>query len=803
MWYHLYMFRISTDENGNSILEISARRLAEFSCRSGDITSGGSFKDPLLLMREGSRVHRKIQNSYGSSYKSELSLSFLFDSYGLDLLVKGRADGVSFINSSDGEELPSFVDEIKGVYADVEAMDEPLYIHLAQAYIYAFILCRDYCLSSIGVQMTYVSLDDGNVKKFYETKAFSELEEFIEKVLSGIRPFCSFTFEWLKKRDLSIKPLEFPYEYRSGQRELVSDVYRTILRSKNLFIEAPTGTGKTLSVIFPSVKAVGEKLIKRIYYLTSKNITRTAAFNAISILGENGMRMKVIEITAKEKLCPNPGHECDGSDCIFAGGFYDKVRDVMIDVLNGYDIITSDILNAVALKNNICPYYLSLELSDWCDMVICDINYYFDPKAYLKRFFADGQTADSVLLIDEAHNLVDRGREMYSASIRKSSVLIVRKIIKPLDKRLYRALSRLNERLLELRKNLTGQYEYLPDRDALVTSLLSVRGAFDRFLLKNDNIPEKNTVMDFYFSVRSFLDTSELFDENYICYKNPEGKSDITVKLFCINPSKRFENRISYARSSVFFSATFLPIGYYKNLISPDNEPYCVYAKSVFDKKQSLILVADDVTSRYKERTDDMYSRYAKYIDAMVKSRTGNYIAFFPSYLFLEKTKEKLYLLREDRYDIIEQKRVFTEEEKLDFLKRFETVNDKSLLALTCLGGIFSEGIDLPGDRLIGAAVVGTGLPQVCSERDIIMNYFNGENGSGFLYSYLYPGMAKVCQAAGRVIRTADDRGVILLLDKRFNERQYLLSFPREWEDRRNTDLYHVTEELKNFWEKS
>lgn len=795
------MFKFSTDKNGNSILQTSARRLAEFICRDGDITSGGSFKDPLLLMREGSKAHRKIQNSYGPSYKSEFPLSFLFESYGLDLLVSGRADGVKFHKSNDGER-PVFVDEIKGVYADVEAMEEPLHVHLAQAYIYAFILCRDYCLSSIGVQMTYVSLDDGNVKRFYETLDFSVLEDFISNVISKISPFCSFAYSWMKERDLSIKPLEFPFAYRTGQRDLVSDVYRTILRSKKLFIEAPTGTGKTLSVIFPSVKAVGEKLINRIYYLTSKNITRQAAFNALSILGDRGMRMKVIEITAKEKLCLNPGI-CDGSVCEFARGFYDKVRDVMIDVLNEYDFITSDILEAVAGKYNICPYYLSLELSDWCDMVICDINYYFDPKAYLKRFFADGQTEDSVLLIDEAHNLVDRGREMYSASIKKSSVLTVRKIIKPLDKRLFKALSHLNEKLLGLRKNLKGQYEFLTDRDALVSSLLSVRGAFDRFLLKNDNIPESNTVMDFYFSVRSFLDTSELFDENYLCYMEPDGKNDIEVKLFCINPSKRLGNRISYARSAVFFSATFLPIGYYRNLISPDDEPYCVYAKSVFDAGQRLILVADDVTSRYKDRTDDMYSRFAGYIDAMAQSKTGNYIAFFPSYLFLEKTKEKLLPLAGDRYEIIEQKRVFSEEEKMDFLKKFETGKDRSLLALTCLGGIFSEGIDLPGDRLIGAAVVGTGLPQVCSEREIVMKYFDGRNGSGFLYSYLYPGMAKVCQAAGRVIRTADDRGVILLLDRRFNDTQYRSSFPREWKDRKNTDLAHVAEELKNFWEKS
>lgn len=776
------------------VIRISVRNLVEFILRSGDLdTRKGAFADR-EAMAKGSRIHRKIQRQMGASYQAEVSMSHTTEFDEFVILVEGRADGV--LQTEEGV----VIDEIKGVHRDLRFLEEPLEVHLAQAKCYAFFWSQDKDLEKIQVQMTYCHLDTEEIRRFERTYTSEELEKWYEWLIAQYYQWALWEYQWKKTRNASMEGLEFPFPYREGQRDVVSGVYRTILRKMQLFIQAPTGVGKTMSTIFPAVRSMGEGLTEKIFYLTAKTITRTVAWEAFQILKNQGLSCKVLIITAKEKMCVCEEVECNPVYCPRAKGHFDRVNDAVFHLLTERDSYDRDTLMEYSEKYQVCPYEMCLDVATWVDAVICDYNYVFDPDVYLRRFFSEGNKGNYVFLIDEAHNLVERGREMYSAVLYKEDFLKMKKLVKPYRKKLERSLERCNRQLLELKRECET-YQVVESLGGLAVSLMNVIGEMESYLEELEDGELRKEILDFYFQVRSFLYIYDLLDENYVMYTQHDEDGRFRVKLYCVNPAKNLQNCLDKGVSTIFFSATLLPVGYYKKLLSGRTEDYAVYAKTPFLPEQKKVILARDVSSRYTRRGPEEYGRIAEYIHQVAETRQGNYMIFFPSY----KMMEDIYAIYEEKYGCLKRKILLQnpsmqEKDREEFLKEFEEETEGSLLGFCVMGGIFAEGIDLTGEKLVGAVIVGTGLPQISYEREILKTYYDKKQENGFDYAYRFPGMNKVLQSAGRVIRTQEDRGVILLLDERFCTAEYRCLFPREWEDYEICNRGNVKGILEKFW---
>lgn len=773
------------------VIQISVRTLVEFILCEGDIDNRRQTAPDKETMQLGSRIHRKIQRQMGSNYNAEVSLKMEVPCDGFVLQVEGRADGIFC------EEESVYIDEIKGVMRSLERIEQPVGVHLAQAKCYAYIYGKQHDLETMGVQMTYCQMETEEIKRFQEIFTVEELETWFLDVVKQYEKWAKFELEWKKERNQSIKTVEFPYEYREGQKELVTSVYRTILRKKKLFIQAPTGVGKTMATVFPTVKAIGEELGDKIFYLTAKTITRTVAEQAFQILKEKGLKMKAITLTAKEKICFCEQTECNPEYCPYAKGHYDRVNDAVYDMIVTTNDMSRENIEAYAKKHNVCPFEMSLDVSLWVDAVICDYNYVFDPNAHLRRFFSEGKKGDYFFLIDEAHNLVERGREMYSATLIKEDFLSIKRKTKVFYPKLARQLDACNKIFLEYKRECET-YQLRDNISGFVLKLMNVFTEMQRILEEDPH--QDDEFMDFYFAVRSFLSVYDELDKNYVIYTEMQEDGNFKIKLFCVNPATNLERFISQGNSTIFFSATLLPINYYKKLLSVDTDDYAVYAKSPFDISKRLLLIGNDVSTKYTMRGQEMYQKYADYIYRIVRAKSGNYLAFFPSYRFMEDVLACFEKYIADDIVIAVQDQSMNEQKREEFLAQFASEREGSLVGFCVLGGIFSEGIDLTADSLIGAMIVGTGLPQVCNEREILRKYFEEDEQKGFDYAYLFPGMNKVLQAAGRVIRTEDDRGIISLLDERFLGRKYRETFPREWSDVAMCNLSQIEGMIKKFW---
>lgn len=777
-----------------TIIRISVRSLVEFILREGDIdnrVSGSMEKDAMLL---GGKIHRKIQSRMGTNYTAEVPLKIQMPCDGFVLQIEGRADGVL---KDDGKVL---IDEIKGILRSLEHLEAPVPVHLAQAKCYAYIYAVQNSLKCIDVQMTYCQMETEEIRRFCQEFEFQELQTWFQDLVTQYEKWAKFEIEWRNVRNDSIRQIEFPFPYREGQRDLVVSVYRTILRKKKLFIQAPTGVGKTMATVFPAVRAVGEGLGEKIFYLTAKTIMRTVAEQAFSLLKEKGLLYKTITLTAKEKICFCEEAECNPDACPYAKGHFDRVNDAVFDLITHSGDWSREVLEEQAKKHMVCPFEMSLDVSNWADAVICDYNYAFDPQAHLKRFFSESGKGEYLFLIDEAHNLVERGREMYSASLYKEDLLEVRKLVKAEDPKLAKGLSECNQQFLELKRECE-HYQILKSVSHIALKLMNVLSKLEDYLEECKDAEKKKRVLDFYFAVRSFLNVHDIMDENYVIFSEMMEDGRFQIKLFCVNPAVNLQNYLEQGNSTIFFSATLLPVHYYKKLLSVEKDDYAVYAHSSFPQENKFLFIGTDVSTRYTRRGESTYQRFARYIAVMAEQKKGNYMAFFPSYRFLEEVHTCFLECVDHEVDSICQVSYMDEEQREEFLEEFEQEREKSLVAFCVMGGIFSEGIDLTDDKLIGAVIAGTGLPQVCTEREILKQYFNAADMDGFDYAYLYPGMNKVLQSAGRVIRTESDRGVILLLDDRFREMRYREVFPREWQQYQLGSVKNLEQEIRTFWE--
>lgn len=802
---------MDTTEVSNNIcrpsIHISVRELVEFIMRSGDIDNRQkSSADPLSAMLEGARLHRMIQSRMGPDYHAEFYLRYLYSQPCYDIEIDGRADGVIIPSESGSDEYKTVViDEIKSTFKEPEKLGKPNDVHLAQAKVYAYIFLTQNKLPDIGVRMTYINVDTKEVKYFHETYTAAEITAWFTGLMEKYVRWSDFEFSWKEERNNSIRETEFPFDYRDGQKELAANVYRTIYHKKRLFIEAPTGVGKTISTVFPSVKSMGEGLSDKIFYLTAKTITRTVALDCFDTLRSVGLKMKTVVITAKEKICPYDECECNPDACERARGHYDRINDAMYDLLMSEDSFSREKVEEYALKHKVCPFEMCLDMSLFSDAIICDYNYVFDPNAYLRRYFAEGVGGDYIFLIDEAHNLVDRAMEMYSAVLIKEQFLDAAGLIKEHDKKLTRALNNTNKQLLALKRECE-EFMVPESISAVIVSLNRLLTLFEGFL---EDAPEhfdgKERVLDLYFNVRHFLNMYEnMGEDDYVAYCEHLNDGRFMLKLLCIDPSRPLKRCLDKGRASVFFSATLLPVQYYQNLLCGSTDDYTVYAKSVFDNKKRALFIASDVSSKYTRRGANEYYNIAKYIVEITRPKTGNYMVFFPSHAFLNEVYETFMeaFYDEDSMDVLMQKNSMSEEEREEFLNAFcDDNNKKTLIGFCAIGGIFAEGIDLKHDRLIGAIVVGTGLPMVTNERQLLRDKYDEREWDGYDYAYKYPGMNKVMQAAGRVIRTVHDTGVVALLDERFLGRSYKGIFPREWNNYERVSLNNVEEAVSAFWE--
>lgn len=781
-------------------IRISVRALVEFILREGDLDNRTTGKTDLTAMQAGGRLHRKIQKRMGAGYRAEVPLKIKVSMGNFDCLIEGRADGIF----QKKEEI--WIDEIKGVYRDLKLIEEPVGVHLAQALCYAYIYGKQNNQREMGIQLTYGNLETEELKYFRQTRSMEELEKWFAGLMKEYEKWADFQFEWKKIRKDSIRPLEFPFPYREGQRDLAAGVYRTIARKKRLFIQAPTGVGKTISTVFPAVKAVGEGLGDRIFYLTAKTVTRTVAEEAFRILRGHGLRMKTVTLTAKEKLCICEETQCNPEACPYAKGHFDRINEAVFELLTeGPDELSREALLSQAHRHRVCPFELSLDTASWTDAVICDYNYVFDPNVRLKRFFAEGVKGEYLFLIDEAHNLVDRGREMFSASLCKEDFLELKRKLKGRYKKAERCLERCNKYLLGLKKECET-YQLHEDVGAFVLQLLSLSTELDRIREEGTEPELQKEMMDFWFQIRDFLNTADRLNENYVIYSELGEDGRFRLKLYCVETAANLRECLDKGNAAIFFSATLLPITYYKHLLG-DEDDYAVYARSPFLPERRLLLLGQDVSSRYTRRNRTEYGRIADYLAVMSEGKKGNYLAFFPSYRMMLDVYDVFSEQYGETVECVVQRSGMKEEEREAFLERFavqpEGEQMKSLLGFCVLGGIFSEGIDLKREALIGAAVVGTGLPQICHEREILRCYYEERNMDGFAYAYRYPGMNKVLQAAGRVIRTDEDRGVILLLDDRFLGSDYRRLFPLEWNGYQICRLSEAGKKIEEFWEGS
>ncbi|AJS60474.1 helicase C-terminal domain-containing protein [Paenibacillus sp. IHBB 10380] len=753
-------------------VRISVRPLVEYVFRSGDIHTG--FR-AVTALHEGTRIHQQVQRTYKEGDLKEVPLKTEVFYNNIIYLLEGRCDGLIYLE--DG----LMVDEIKSTSGHLADLQGGHDIHWAQAQFYAYMVAKEQNINHMQVQLTYIQATTSEEKQFRRTYTIIELEAFTLDVVKRYAPYISMRLQNAHLRNESIRALTFPFDsYREGQRKLAGAVYQTIKEGKKLFAKAPTGIGKTISTLFPSVKAIGEGLLQQIFYLTARTTTRTAAEQAFARMESKGLHIQTVTLTAKEKVCFQEEISCRKEDCPFADGYYDRINGAILDMLSQETLMDRSVIEQYARKHNVCPFEFSLDAAYAADVMICDYNYVYDPRVSLKRLFEE-QKRQTVLLIDEAHNLVDRGREMFSAVIGKAEFLQLQRQFKGIDAGMFEASKAVNQYFIDLKKEC-GEHRQKLWKEypvKLVSLLESFILQAETTLLQQGNgvATSQQLLLDTYYAAQNFIRIAKLYNERHVTYAEVH-RNGVTVKMFCMDPSSLLSQAGKGFRAAIFFSATLSPLHYYRDMIGAGEEDYSLTIASPFHREQLDVRI-EPLSTRYRDRENTKETLVTLLIQ-LVQERKGNYLLFFPSYQYLQDVYES-FTEAYPQVTTIVQGIGMAEEEREAYLASFQDDNTETLVGFAVLGGIFAEGIDLQGDRLNGVAVVGVGLPQLGLERNLIKDYFNSTGKNGYDYSYVYPGMNKVLQAGGRLIRSEQDTGVLMLVDDRFLQRQYQGLMPEEW----------------------
>lgn len=774
---------------------VSVHSLVEFVLQAGDLTPGGFQRRDRAQL--GTRGHQRVQRSRPAGYISEVEINYLVEGTDPPLQVLGRIDGIY------PNQTPVVIEEIKTTSLSLALVSEahnPL--HWAQAQCYAYMYARQHDLSGISVHLTYTHLDSQDEKTFARHFTLAELETFFESLITPYLAWFRKIWAWQARRDRSIQQLAFPYAaYRPGQREMAVAVYKAIQANDRLYVQSPTGVGKTVAALFPALKALGQGLAAKIFYLTAKTSGRLVAEKTLDDLRQAGLNLRSVTLTAKEKICFCPPVNCDPQVCVFARDYFGKVKNALEEI-DRIQAFTRPVIEELARQYQICPFEFSLDLALWMDCIVCDYNYAFDPRVYLHRFF-DFSPEPYIFLVDEAHNLPERARSMYSAELDKKTVLELQRALKPHLPGLAKKLSAINKILLEARKACQAQEKPAQVEHALPDKLLKAVREFNQvaedWLVMNQAAEFRPALLDFYFAGSNYLRTAEYFDTFYVSYFERLGQGGLKAKLFCLDPAPLLASRLERSRSTIFYSATLLPMDFFMKLLTgAAHHPRRIFP-SPFPVENVSLLIHNGIATKYAQRGDS-YAAIASAIEVICRARVGNYLVFFPSYAYLAAV---LALLKErlPESQLLVQDRGMSEAAREAFLAQFSAGNQATLVGLAVMGGIFGEGIDLVGERLIGALVVGVGVPQVCLENDLIKTYFDGQNGNGFAYAYQYPGFNRVLQATGRVIRTETDRGIIVLMDERFTQARYRHLFPAHWRGYQVVqDISEIEAKLARFW---
>ncbi|MVP01636.1 ATP-dependent DNA helicase [Paenibacillus lutrae] len=824
----------------SDLIKISVRALVEYAYRSGSIETG--FRTATALT-EGTKAHQKVQQTYGEQDQKEVFLQMEIPYGEMVFVLEGRCDGLLF----DGNEIT--IDEIKSSGGDPHLIEENRYpVHWAQAYCYAYMYAKQEGLGQIRVQLSYVQVGTDEKQQYVRVLSLEELEAAVLEAVRRYAPYADMQLRNRRNRDLSIKELAFPYKaYREGQRKFAGAVYQTIAEERKLFANAPTGTGKTISTLFPSVKAIGEGLLQRIFYLTAKTLTRTAAEDAFALMNAKGLQMKVVTLTAKDKICFREEGLCSQESCEFAEGYYDRVNGAILDMLQHETQMNRTVIETYARKHKVCPFEFSLDAAYAADAVICDYNYIFDPKVFLKRM-PEELKKQTVLLIDEAHNLVDRGREMFSAELTKAPFLQLRREFKERSPGVAGAAKAVNDYFIAFRKARGEQRSAVLKE--LPEELLPLLEAFvqhaERELAAPSGVGDSELLLDMFFTAQRFLRTAKYYDDKFVTLAELQ-KNDVRLKLMCLDPSLLLAHMGRGFRSHIYFSATLSPFSYYMDMLGGGEDDYTIAIPWPFRQEQLDVWI-EPLSTRYKDREKSL-EPIVGMLNRLLRDKPGNYLVFFPSYDYMrevaalfsspyaeavrheessvrpeasppdkppdatwdrdiapnvtEPSGASLPQLEEEKepgsgdplqkqcrsqilrlapdMDMLVQEPFMSEEMRESFLSAFQEDSPRTLIGFAVMGGIFSEGIDLRGERLTGVVVVGVGLPQIGPERDRIKEHFDLEGRSGFDYAYVFPGMNKVMQAGGRLIRTENDYGTLVLVDDRFLQKRYQALLPPEW----------------------
>ena len=823
-------------------IHLPIRQLVEFLLRTGSIDSRFAGFDRAL---EGARIHRRLQKAAGDGYEAEVFLSADREADGIVFTLEGRADGIF-----TDETGTTVIDEIKTTAVPFDEIHEEMNsCHWAQAMVYGAIYSAQQNLPKIDVRLTYYQIDTDQTVRFTRHFTPQELDEFLHKLLCRYVPWAQRQLEWGSRRTASLSVLQFPFaEYRPGQRALAGEVYRACRTGRDasrkggtrLFCQAPTGIGKTMSVLFPALRAMGEGSGEKLFYLTARNTTQAAAEDAIARLRASapGLALRSVTLTAKEKVCLHPDAEgrpaCLPELCPYANGYYDRIKDALSALLDGSGSFDRAALAETAQRFSVCPFELGLDLSEWCDVVIGDYNYLFDPVVHLKRFF--DSSGDWLFLIDEAHNLPDRARAMYSASFSKSGLTDAKRALGKGRSRLKNALTKADKAFLEARKacvrlaprhtpeagdHSPAQTSLLPENAApalelpepdyaqdgtvfvrelpaaLLAPLRAVQAELQNWLEANPDADAHPQLLELYFAIQDITRAAERYDSHFITQLTAHG-SELELHLLCLDPAPFVDASLAAGRSAALFSATLTPPGYYRSVLGCA-DARAVALSSPFPTENLGLYCLPGISTRYRDRGSSVPA-VSDALACLAQSKVGNYFAFFPSYSYLRQVHEDFSARYPDIRTLVQESRL-DDTARAEFLARFVSSPKETLLGFGVMGGIFGEGVDLAGDRLIGCAIVGVGLPQVNPRQEMLRRYYDALNGCGFDYAYRYPGMNKVLQAAGRVIRTPEDRGVVLLLDDRFTQSEYTRLFPPHWKHIESVQSNQELEnKLRSFW---
>ena len=762
-----------SEKRQNVYLSLSVHQLVDFLLRAGDIDDRIYNQE---TMKIGTEMHSNYQKKQGNDYLSEYYLSETFERERGTIRLEGRADGIIV-----GGDYP-IIDEIKStVQPLLEFYAEQGKWHLGQAECYALMYAHEKGLGKIGIRLTYLSqVKDEKMPMDFVYK-IEDLEEMVASYIDDYLLFQQIRFEAMDRRNLSCKDLPFPFDkFRKGQRELAKYVYGVASKGGRLFAEAPTGIGKTISTLYPSIKsfALGEN--EKIFYLTAKTTGRFSAYEAMGEIYKKGFVGRDSLLVAKDKICLSPGKGCNPDECPYAKGYYSKLKSVVKKALSEWNRFDSAYVISLAEKECMCPFELQLDLSLYSDVVICDYNYFYDPLVFLERYFDPlNDQKKYIVLTDEAHNLVDRGRAMYSAEVSSLGLKAAKDGLKHIKADgVKRALSKIGKRLAELSSEEDGVIDFQERPSEVLKAMNSLKTANQK-AQKEDHPSFGQAYKDFFLEVNKLLRLlDDFYGPNSKIYLLKHG-NNVKLKLDCLDASPYLKESLDRVKGAVVFSATLSPIDYYQDAtIGEHDEPFLLLS-SPFPKENFHLMLAPKVSVRYKDR-DQTYQEVYEYLRYFVDAKSGNYFIYFPSYEYLERI---LPILDFPEAEVLVQERDMSEAERADFLSRFVPNPSKTTIGLLILGGAFSEGVDLASDRLIGVAIVGIGLPQIGHDNNLIRDYYDKKLGNGFDYAYKDPGMNKVMQAVGRLIRSETDRGAALLIDDRYLHEEYRSLFQRVWNE--------------------